>query len=59
MKSRHWLTVGVESGIRWPTRELEVTFQGRPFLLRPETDQLAPSVAVAYDLPLTDKEHCS
>ena len=33
-----------------------MTFQGREFLLRPETEQLAPSVALAYDPPLTDKE---
>ena len=56
MKIRHWLTVGLESGIHWPTTEVKVTFQGREFLLRPETDQLAPSVALAYDPPLTDKE---
>jgi hypothetical protein len=32
-------------------------FHGNEFLLRPETDQLAPSVALAYDPPpMTDKQ---
>jgi hypothetical protein len=56
MKIHRWLTVGLESGIHWPTTEVTVMYQGREFLLRPETDQLAPSVALAYDPPLTDKE---
>ena len=30
--------------------------KGQEFLLCPETDQLAPSVALAYDSPLTNKE---
>jgi hypothetical protein len=56
MKLHRWLTVGLESGIHWPTTEVKVTHREHEFLLRPETDQLAPSVALAYDPPLTDKE---
>src|SRR2546430_17109027 len=56
MKISRWLTVGLESGIHWPTTEVKVAFQGNEFLLRPETDKLAPSVALAYDPPMTDKE---
>jgi hypothetical protein len=56
MKIHRWLTVGLENGIHWPTNEVKVTFQGNEFLLRPETDQLAPSVALAFDPPMSDKE---
>jgi hypothetical protein len=56
MKIRRWLTVGLESGIHWPTTEVSLAYQGQEFLLRPETEKLAPSVALAHDPPLTDRD---
>jgi hypothetical protein len=43
------LTVSVDSGIFWPTVELTVPYLGNDFLLRPETEELAATVAVAHD----------
>lgn len=47
--NKRWLTVSVESGMFWPGSEMTVTYLGHDFLLRPETKDLAPTVALAYD----------
>jgi hypothetical protein len=44
-----WLVIGLESGVHWPTTETTVTFEGNDIVLRPETDRLAPSIALRYD----------
>ena len=56
MDRRRWLTVALESGIFWPTKEMTVRYEGHDFLLRPETDELAPSVALAFDDPTQDDQ---
>jgi hypothetical protein len=56
MDRRRWLTVALESGIFWPAQETTVRYEGHDFVLRPETDQLAPSVALAFDDPSRDDE---
>lgn len=56
MDRRRWLTVGVESGIFWPTKEIVLRYDGREFILRPESKDLAPTVAVALDDPDRDDE---
>jgi hypothetical protein len=53
-KPKLWLTVALESGIFWPTTETIVSYDGHDFLLRPETDHDAPSVALGYDAPMDD-----
>jgi len=56
MDRRRWLTVAVESGIFWPTKETVLAYEGHEFVLRPETEELAPTVAVALDDPDRDGE---
>ena len=48
--------MAVESGIFWPTNEITLAHDGHEFLLRPETDRLSPSVAVAFDDPNRSEE---
>src|SRR5260370_40321847 len=56
MDRRRWLSVALDSGIFWRAQETAVRYEGHNFLLRPETDQLAPSVALAFDDPSRDDE---
>lgn len=44
-----WLVIGLESEVFWPTQETNVSFQGHTFLLRPATEEHAPSIAYNYD----------
>ena len=48
-----YVVVGLESGVPWPTTETRVGFRGDEFLLRPETDRLAPTVVLEYEAPMT------
>lgn len=48
-----WLVVGLDSGVFWPTTETSVSYSGHQILLRPETEQLAPTVVLAYEPPMT------
>lgn len=44
-----WLVIGLESGVHWPTAEITVNFEGHEIVLRPETERLAPSIAMTYE----------
>ncbi len=44
-----YLRVRVETGIPWPTKETVVRFRDRDLTLYPETDELPPTVLLAYD----------
>ena len=44
-----YLRIRVESGVPWPTKETTVPFRDHELTLCPETDQLAPTVLLAYD----------
>jgi len=46
---KRFLRVRVESGVPWPTKESRVSFRGHDIVLCPETDQLAPTVLLAFD----------
>jgi len=50
---RVWLTVAVRTGVPWPAAETCVVYEGTEFFLRPGTEDLEPSVAIAYDPPAT------
>lgn len=42
-----WWTAAIEtSNLAWPTEETTVIYNGQQFLLRPETDDLLPSVSI-------------
>jgi hypothetical protein len=56
MKPRRWLTVALDSGIFWPTKEIVVSYGAHEFLLRPETDTDAPSVGLGYDAQMEDED---
>lgn len=43
---REWVVVELKSGVFWPTKETKITFKDHEFILRPETDVLAPTIAV-------------
>lgn len=43
-----WATIGVESEFPWPTTELRLPFKGLEVVVSPETESLAPSVAIPY-----------
>lgn len=51
-----YVVVGLESGVPWPTTETRVGFRNYEFLLRPETDTLAPTVVLEYEAPMTYNE---
>lgn len=48
-----WLVGGVETTVAWPTQETRVRYQGHEIILRPATDQLAPSVVMEHHAPTT------
>jgi hypothetical protein len=51
---RHWAVIGLEPGLPyWTPIEMTVSFLGLELLLRPETEYLLPSVAVAFEPPVT------
>jgi hypothetical protein len=52
----HWLVVGLETGVFWPTKETRIQFRGRELFLRPETDKSAPDVITRYAPPGTYEE---
>lgn len=58
MQSRptKWVTAAVEAHFGWPTARLEITYRGYRYLIRPETDELAPSVSVYSEQGLTIDE---
>lgn len=51
-----WLIVALEPGILWTKTETTVRFRGMDLVLRPETEEHAPTVAVAYAPPVTAAE---
>jgi hypothetical protein len=60
MKLRHgtslWVVASVKTKFGWPTSRMRVSFQGREFLLRPETDEHAPSICINDENGLTLQE---
>lgn len=46
---RMFVVIGLETEVDWPTTETSVTFRGREVVLRPETEELAPTIVVPYD----------
>lgn len=48
-----WVVATVKVRFGWPTSRMIVPFQGREFLLRPETDEYAPSVCIKDENGLT------
>ncbi len=54
-----WLVIGVETGVPWPKEDTEAIFRGRKFLLGPETEDFAPSIAFEYPKDMEHKEALS
>ena len=50
---KQFLVVGIDSGIFWPSKEIHVSFCGYKILLRPATQDLAPTVVLEYESPMT------
>ena len=50
---RMWVVMGLETSVDWPGEETKVVFRGREIVLRPETDERAPTIAVPYSKPET------
>ena len=48
-KAGHWVTVGVESHINWPTEISIYQFRGYDLLLRPGDNATYPSISLKYD----------
>lgn len=51
-----WVIAAVKAKFGWPTSRMRVPFHGREFLLRPETDEHAPSVCIKDENGLTLQE---
>lgn len=51
-----WVIAAVKSKFGWPTSRIRVPFRGREFLLRPETDEHAPSICIKDKNGLTLQE---
>lgn len=54
-----WAVIGLETGFEWPAKEMTVNYKGHKILLRPETAELAPTIAVEYSHPTTYEEAAS
>ena len=48
MTTEYWTCIGVETNVPWPSKESRITFEGHEFLLRPETEIFAPSIAFEH-----------
>jgi len=46
--SDYWTCIGVETSVPWPTKETKVHFDGHDFILRPESETNAPSIAFEH-----------
>lgn len=53
---KKWFTVSVKADFGWPTKRIELFYKGHKYLIRPETDDLEPTVSVHYDIELEFKE---
>lgn len=52
-----WWTAAIEtSNLAWPTEETTVTYKGEQFLLRPETNDLLPSVSIHCSNDISQEE---
>ena len=51
-----WVVAAVKAKFGWPTSRMHVPFHDREFLLRPETDEHAPSVCIKDENGLTLRE---
>ena len=51
-----WLTASVKASFGWPTERLEFVYRGYKYLIRPETEELEPTVSVFCDNALDFKE---
>src|SRR3989442_2428284 len=52
-----YLRVRVESEVPWPTKEALVRFRDQDLILYPETDELAPTVLLAYNDAKMTSDH--
>jgi len=48
-----WVVVALETDMGWPTSQTAIPFEGHEMLLRPASERLLPSVAMAYEPPMT------
>jgi hypothetical protein len=44
-----WITVSVKAHFGWPTERIELSYEGQKYLIRPETDDLEPTVSVFHE----------
>lgn len=51
-----WVVAAVKARFGWPTSRMCIQFRGREFLLRPETDELTPSICIRDEKGLTLRE---
>ncbi len=51
-----WLVIGLETEIAWPTKDTHVDYRGWEIVLRPETESLAPTIAIPFESPRTREE---
>jgi hypothetical protein len=54
--AKGFFSMGLECQIGWPSKERRVSFRGHDIVLRPETDELAPSAVIRVDKALTQGE---
>lgn len=51
---KQWVVIGLETSVDWPVEDTKITFRDREIILRPETDDRAPTIAIPYD---SDEEY--
>jgi hypothetical protein len=49
----HWVVVGADSSVAWPTSDTEIEFSGHRMTLRPGSKELVPFIAFKYPSGLT------
>jgi len=50
---KQYLVLGLETSVAWPEEDTTVRYRGYNLLLRPGSDELAPSIVLAYEPPIT------
>src|SRR5690606_765434 len=52
----HWICIGIETTMPWPTTEVQTQYQGHTFVLLPETSDGLPTIAIDHGIAGIDQE---
>src|ERR1041384_2189215 len=50
---KKYLVLGLESNVSWPTETVKLNYRGHEIWMRPGSEDLAPSIIVPFEPPIT------